>query len=136
MGARYVFNPKSGKMEVVIQANVKNKTPNKPELIKVEKKEEEKQQNNNGVNLLNEVERRTSNLEIEENTVMFRERSDLTIFQITDESTGMVLAYISGYALDINFNVGELRSVERVEQLIEGIGKLFRNIVMEKILNK
>lgn len=81
---------------------------------------------------VNEIKR--PNVELSEGTVQFRERSDMTVFQILDENTGRVMAYISGYALDINFNLGELKSVESIEQLINGIGKLFRKIILDKIV--
>lgn len=77
-------------------------------------------------------ERVESNVAVNEDIVQFRERSDLTIFQIMDEQTGAVLGYISGYALDINFNMGELRSTERVEQFLDGIKKMFREAILEK----
>ncbi len=76
------------------------------------------------------------NVKLNEGVLQFREKSDLTVFQIVDEQTGKVMAYISGYALDINFNLGELKSVERVEQMIDGIGKMFRKIVLDKIMQR
>ena len=72
------------------------------------------------------------NIPVSEGVVQFRERSDLTIFQIVDEQTGTPLGYISGYALDINFNMKELRSTERVEQFLGGLQKMFREIILEK----
>lgn len=62
--------------------------------------------------------------------MMFRERQDYDICQITDEKTGKVLAYIGGYALQINFNMAELNSMERIEQFLQGIVKLFRHKIM------
>ncbi len=74
----------------------------------------------------------TANIPVSEGVVQFRERSDLTVFQILDEQSGAVLGYISGYALDINFNMKELRSTERVEQFLNGLQKMFREIILEK----
>lgn len=62
--------------------------------------------------------------------MMFRELQDYDICQITDEKTGKVLAYIGGYALQINFNMAELKSMERIEQCLQGIVKLFRHKIM------
>lgn len=62
--------------------------------------------------------------------MMFRERQDYDICQISDEKTGKVLAYIGGYALQFNFNMAELRTMERIEQCLQGIVKLFRHKIM------
>lgn len=62
--------------------------------------------------------------------MMFRERQDYDICQITDEKTGKVLAYIGGYALAFDFNMSELRSMEKIEQCLQGITKLLRHKIM------
>lgn len=67
--------------------------------------------------------------------MMFRELQDYDICQITDEKTGKVLAYIGGYALQINFNMAELKTMERIEQCLQGIVKLFRHKIMTQTLN-
>lgn len=67
--------------------------------------------------------------------VMFRERQDYSIYQITDDKTGKILAYIGGYALQINFNMDELKTMERIEQCLEGLKKLFRHQIMHQPLN-
>lgn len=67
--------------------------------------------------------------------MMFRELQDYDICQITDEKTGKVLAYIGGYALQINFNMAELKTMERIEQCLQGIVKLFRHKIMNQALD-
>lgn len=67
--------------------------------------------------------------------MMFRELQDYDICQITDEKTGKVLAYIGGYALQINFNMSELKTMERIEQCLQGIVKLFRHKIMNQALD-
>lgn len=81
------------------------------------------------------IEKQQSNIEDDELLVSFREKSDYTIFQIIDKDTGSVLAYIGGYALDFSFNLKKLNSTSKVEQCLDGIKKLFRKIIMDKILN-
>ena len=71
---------------------------------------------------------------VNENIVQFRERSDLTIMQIIDEENREVMGYISGYALDIKFNLEELNSVEKIEQFINGLGNVFRKIIIDSAL--
>lgn len=66
--------------------------------------------------------------------MMFRELEDYDRCQITDEKTGKVLALISGYALQINFNMSELDTLERIEQCLQGIVKLFRHKIMTQAL--
>lgn len=68
--------------------------------------------------------------------MMFRERQDYDICQITDEKTGKVLAYIGGYALAFDFNMSELRSMEKIEQCLQGITKLLRHKIMTYNLGK
>lgn len=68
--------------------------------------------------------------------VMFRERQDYDICQIMDEHTGKVLAYIGGYALQINFNMAELTTLERIEQCLDGITKLFRHKIMTQQIGR
>lgn len=40
------------------------------------------------------------------------------------KKTGKVLAYIGGYALQFNFNMAELNTMERIEQCLQGLVKL------------
>lgn len=68
--------------------------------------------------------------------LMFRERQDYDICQITDEKTGKVLAYIGGYGLAFNFNMSELRTMERIEQCLQGLTKLFRHKLMTQNLGE
>lgn len=62
--------------------------------------------------------------------MMFREMQDYDICQIVDEKTGKPLAYIGGYALKFNFNMAELNTMERIEQCLQGLSKLFRHKIM------
>lgn len=72
-----------------------------------------------------------------EGILLFRQQTDYTVCQITDEHSGKVMAYIAGYALNIKFNMEQLNSVIKVEQCLEGIKKLFRTfIVQQAIENK
>lgn len=68
--------------------------------------------------------------------MMFREREDYDICQISDEKTGKILAYIGGYALQFNFNMAELNTMERIEQCLQGIVKLFRHQIMNQNLRE
>lgn len=67
--------------------------------------------------------------------MMFREREDYDICQIVDEKTGKILAFIGGYALQINFNMSELRTMEKIEECLQGLTKLFRHKIMTQTLD-
>jgi hypothetical protein len=71
-----------------------------------------------------------------ERILNFKEHSDLSIVQIVDNDTRTVLGYIAGYALDMEFNMKELNSVEQIEKFLDGMKKAFRQIILEKTLNK
>lgn len=68
--------------------------------------------------------------------MMFRERQDYDICQIVDEKTGKVLVYIGGYALQFNFNMAELCTMERIEQCLQGVVKMFRHKIMTQNLGE
>lgn len=76
------------------------------------------------------------NVDMNEGIVQFHELSDLKIYQIIDRDTGEVMAYISGYALDFSFNQQRLNSVKKIEKCLSGIEKLFRSIIMDKVIDK
>lgn len=66
--------------------------------------------------------------------MMFRQFEDYDILQITDESTGKTLCYIGGYALQFDFNLKELNSMEKIEQCMQGLTKLFKHKLMSQAL--
>lgn len=79
---------------------------------------------------------KTPNVDLNEDIVQFRKQSDYTVFQVTEERSGKPMMYIGGYALEIKFNMVELRSTERIEQLLGGLQTMFRSIIMEQALSK
>ena len=107
---------------------------NKNSTVNVEQNQVVKMQRTNKptpVQLVNEDGLPESYLDsISTGIMMFRERQDYDICQITDEKTGKVLAYIGGYALAFDFNMSELRSMEKIEQCLQGITKLLRHKIM------
>lgn len=74
------------------------------------------------------------NVDLNEPIIQFRQNSDYTIFQVTDERTGKAMMVIGGYALEMKFNMGELRSAEKIEQLLGGLTKLFRKMILDQAL--
>lgn len=71
---------------------------------------------------------------VEEPNVRFKAISDRSQFLIRNAETENVLIEISGYDLQINFNMEYINSVEDVEIAVGGIGDLFRKIILERLL--
>ncbi len=71
---------------------------------------------------------------ITEPTRTFKAISDLTIYKIVNEDIKQTLVEITGYDVNVNFNMSYLRSVEDVEAACNGISQLFRDLIMEKLL--
>lgn len=71
---------------------------------------------------------------ISEPTVRFRVNSDRIVREIINPDINQTLVHISGYDLQINFNMQYLKSIEDVEAACNGIAQLFRDIIMEKLL--
>lgn len=74
-----------------------------------------------------------------EDEVVFKKFSDLSIIRVDDKSTGKWLCYFSGYALDIQFNIEELKganATKKIEACLEGIQKLFRKIIFDQVIGE
>lgn len=71
----------------------------------------------------------------EEAEMVFKQFSDLSIMRVDDQATGKWLCYFSGYALDIKFNMEELKGAnasKKIEAALEGLNKLFRKIILDQ----
>lgn len=79
---------------------------------------------------------RKPNVATNENIIQFRENSDYTIFQVVDDKSRKPMMIIAGYGLEIKFNMAELRSTEKIEQLLGGLTSMFRKIILEQALKK
>lgn len=121
---KFKFNPVTGTFD-----NVSEESVSVPESAKNASSDEMKSVGD----VINKTTSMSPNMD--EPLVTFRERSDYTVMQILDKDTGNALAYIGGYALDFSFNLNKLNSTAKIEQCLEGIRKLFRQVIMDKILN-
>lgn len=71
----------------------------------------------------------------DEAEIVFKQFSDLSIMRVDDQATGKWLCYFSGYALDIKFNMDELKganATKKIEAALEGLNKLFRKIILDQ----
>lgn len=73
---------------------------------------------------------------INEPIVQFRQNSDYTIFEVDEEKSRKPMMIIAGYGLEIKFNIAELRTTERIEQLLQGVTSIFRKMILEQALQK
>lgn len=72
--------------------------------------------------------------DITEPTVQFKLWTDRTQMLIQNEETKNVLVEISGYDLQFNINFEYINSLEDVETAIGGLGEMFRQIILDKLL--
>ena len=66
--------------------------------------------------------------------IEFRVISDKGLLAIKNPDINKNLVEISGYDLQVNFNMEYLNSIEDVEAAVNGISDLFRELIMEKLL--
>jgi hypothetical protein len=76
------------------------------------------------------------NVNLDEPIIQFRQNTDYTIFQVIEERSRKPMMIIGGYGLEIKFNIAELRSTERIEQLLGGLTTMFRKMILEQALSK
>lgn len=70
---------------------------------------------------------------IKEPTIIFRTISDRSVMTIASAETEKTLVQISGYDLQIDFNMEYINSMQDVEAAVKGLGDLFRDIILDKL---
>jgi len=71
-----------------------------------------------------------------EPTVIFRQESDRDLYEIRNPEINESLIKITGYDLQFWFNPKYLKTVEDIEAACNGVHNLFRELIMEQMLNK
>lgn len=133
MKTQFVFDKESGTMRPVSEPESQAPQPNNEKTVNTTPQFNNFRVDDEKMKLLEDYAKKLGL----EGILLFRQQTDYTICQITDEHSGKVMAYIAGYALNIKFNMEQLNSVIKVEQCLEGIKKLFRTfIVQQAIENK
>lgn len=74
--------------------------------------------------------------QVDEPIVKFRVNSDRIVREVVNADTNQVLVHISGYDLQVNFNMQYLKSVEDIEAACSGISQLCRELIMTKVLER
>lgn len=84
---------------------------------------------------MEEQEEKDVNLpDVPEPEVKFKLISDKSVMNVVNADNKEVLIEISGYDLQINFNMQYLKSVEDIDAACKGVADLFRETIMEKLL--
>ena len=82
------------------------------------------------------MEERDENLQpVNEPEVKFKLISGRDTMNVINKEVNETLIEISGYDLQINFNMQYLKSVEDIEAACQGIANLFRQTIMDKLLD-
>ena len=71
---------------------------------------------------------------IDEPIVKFRLNSDRIVREVIKPEINQTLVHISGYDLQINFNMQFIKSVDYVEAACGGLAQLFGDLIMENLL--
>lgn len=71
---------------------------------------------------------------VDEPTVTFKLITDKDVMNVINEDIKEPLVEISGYDLQIRFNMQYLKSVEDIDAACKGISDLFRQTILEKLL--
>ena len=69
-----------------------------------------------------------------EEKVEFKAISDRRIWGVRSSETNEQMVTISGYDLDIDFNMQYLKSIEDVEACLSGLSEVFRKLLMARLL--
>ena len=70
-----------------------------------------------------------------EPVVKFRAISDRDVYKVVSENNkDITLIEITGYDLQINFNMEYLKSLQNVNAAADAMGTMFREIMLEKLL--
>lgn len=70
----------------------------------------------------------------DEPNVIFKAYTDMIRFEIKEKESENIMCVISGYDLDIDFNMDAIKSADDVETCISGLSSLFRDYIMEKLI--
>lgn len=71
---------------------------------------------------------------VDEPKVEFNLITDKTCLTVINDDIDEPLVEISGYDLQINFNLKYIKSIEDVELAVTGIGDVFRRTIMDQLL--
>lgn len=71
---------------------------------------------------------------VDEPKIEFNLITDKICLNVVNDDIDEALVEISGYDLQINFNLKYIKSIEDVELAVTGIGDMFRKTIMDQLL--
>lgn len=71
---------------------------------------------------------------VDEPKIEFNLITDKICLNVVNDDIDETLVEISGYDLQINFNLKYIKSIEDVELAVTGIGDMFRKTIMDQLL--
>lgn len=71
---------------------------------------------------------------VHEKTVTFKYLSDRSVYHVISERNEEVMVEISGYDLNIAFNMQYINCLDDIEAACNGLSELFKGIILEKLL--
>lgn len=72
--------------------------------------------------------------DVDEPEVKFKLISGRDVMNVENADNGEKMIEISGYDLQINFNMQYLKTIEDIDAACKGIADLFRETIVEKLL--
>lgn len=72
--------------------------------------------------------------QVVEDKISFKRITDRTVYHILNPHNEQPMVEISGYDLHIDFNQTYLKSTKDVEAACEGLSQLFRELILEQLL--
>lgn len=66
--------------------------------------------------------------------VSFKLFSDKRVFAIKEEGTGETVFEISGYDLAVSLNRGKIKSLDDVDNILEGIKELYKKMIITDLI--
>jgi len=74
--------------------------------------------------------------EAKETTVHFQEMSDLSIIGVVHPKTQESMAEITGYNLDVKFNMALINTPEDIDNVAQGLADAFKEMLLDNLINK
>lgn len=71
-----------------------------------------------------------------ERKIVFDEISDKTAHSVIHPETEETMAEITGYGLDVKFNMELINSQEDIDGVASGIADIFKELLINKLLSK
>ena len=69
-----------------------------------------------------------------EKKVEFNEITGKTVYAVTNEDTGVTMAEITGYDIEVKFNMEAINTIEEIDATVSGIASIFKDLLLNNML--